>query len=458
MPGSIFISYRHEDSAGWAGWLRERLLQKLAPHQVFIDIQNIEPGLDFTEVLDKYLQDCDSLLAVIGRSWTHCKDKRGVRRIEDPDDFVRLEIATALERRVRVVPILVDGATMPGAEELPDALKPLARRQGFEISLNRFETDVDRLAPVLAQILDEREKGRKQPAPVHANVRADPATPAAAEAPKSRPPGPAEAEPARAAAERRGLASRPVMIVGMGAALALGIGLLAFVTLSHGDKEQATSAQAASQAAPSIGDSNVIAKCDSLAASPFDTERPSGVLGIKSSELDKNAALDACKLAAAQFPDNPRMQFEYGRVLELNGDYDEAMKSYGKAVNQDYAAALSNVAGLYQNGNGVIKNSEIAISLYSKAAARGNPAAQYNLGLIYQHGLNGQKDEAAAFRWYEMAATQGFAPGQFALGKMYLDGKGGVKADKDQAAVWFNKAADQGLEQAKAALEKLKTP
>src|SRR5882724_5887907 len=103
-----------------------------------MDIDTIEPGLDFVEVIEQAVSSCDVLVALIGRQWLTITDNSGRRRLYNPEDFVRLEIAAALARNIRVIPALVQGARMPHSTDLPDVLKMLARRNAHEISDRRF--------------------------------------------------------------------------------------------------------------------------------------------------------------------------------------------------------------------------------------------------------------------------------------------------------------------------------
>jgi hypothetical protein len=148
--GGVFISYRREDSPGYARLIYERLSAKLKTTDVFFDVDNIQPGVDFVEALTKSVAACDVLVAVIGKNWTSSLDKNNQRRLEDPKDFVRIEIETALDRAVRVIPVLVEGATMPSPEDLPINIKKLARRQAIEISHTQFNSDVERLTRALS--------------------------------------------------------------------------------------------------------------------------------------------------------------------------------------------------------------------------------------------------------------------------------------------------------------------
>jgi len=145
----IFSSYRRDDSAGYAGRLYDRLSDRFGKDQVFMDVAKIEPGLDFVEVIEEAVGSCDVLIALIGKQWLTITDATGRRRLDDPEDLVRLEIAAALSRNIRVIPVLVRGATMPRSRDLPKALEKLARRNALEISDTRFDYDVNRLIETL---------------------------------------------------------------------------------------------------------------------------------------------------------------------------------------------------------------------------------------------------------------------------------------------------------------------
>ena len=145
----IFISYRHQETAWPAQQLYDVLVEHFPREQVFKDIDNIGPGEDFVERITAAVESCDALLALIGPEWLTITNKKGQRRLDDPDDFVRLEIEAALTRSVRVIPILVDGATMPRVEELPPSLAGLVRRQALEVSPARFDFDTSPLLKVL---------------------------------------------------------------------------------------------------------------------------------------------------------------------------------------------------------------------------------------------------------------------------------------------------------------------
>lgn len=150
----IFISYRRDDSAGYAGRLYDRLAAHFGPERVFMDVEGIEPGLDFVEAIEAAVDSCRVLIVIIGDEWTHGTDAAGRRRLDDPNDFIRLETGTALKRKIRVVPVLVGGAVMPLAAELPEELKTLTRRQAIEINHKQWDASSAELIRTLEGILD----------------------------------------------------------------------------------------------------------------------------------------------------------------------------------------------------------------------------------------------------------------------------------------------------------------
>jgi hypothetical protein len=160
-PGRIFISYRREETAYPAGWLFDRLADRYGGGQVFKDVDSIELGDNFVAVITRAVGSCDVLLALIGPQWLTIADDHGRRRLDSGDDFVRLEIEAALTRRVLVIPILVDGARMPRADELPDSLAELVHRQALELSPARFAFDTSRLLRVLDKTLGEVQAQRE---------------------------------------------------------------------------------------------------------------------------------------------------------------------------------------------------------------------------------------------------------------------------------------------------------
>jgi hypothetical protein len=148
----IFISYRREQSAAYAGRLYDRLSARFGADQVFIDVDDVPPGADFAARIDAKVGSCDALIAVIGKDWLTARNTDGQLRLSDPSDFVGLELALALQRRILVIPVLVGGATMPKAGELRADLKALAQRNALTLNDQDFQREVDSLIKVLERI------------------------------------------------------------------------------------------------------------------------------------------------------------------------------------------------------------------------------------------------------------------------------------------------------------------
>src|SRR5262249_5350919 len=143
--GGIFICYRRDDDQGFSGRLFDHLVAAFSRERVFMDVDSIDPGLDFAQVLQEEVARCDVFLAVIGRDWATATDKTGRRRLDSPTDYVRIEIEAALNQGKRVIPVLVSGASPPEPEELPDSLKPLPGRQAVQLTHERFAVDTTAL-------------------------------------------------------------------------------------------------------------------------------------------------------------------------------------------------------------------------------------------------------------------------------------------------------------------------
>jgi prepilin-type processing-associated H-X9-DG protein len=159
--GHIFISYRRDDSAGYTRAIFEQLTERFSKSQVFMDVDTIEPGLPFDEVINQAVARCDVVLVMIGARWMEPREGAGPR-LNDPKDFVRLEIAAALSRDIRVIPVLLDGTTMPAEDALPEPLRPFARRNAIEVGNSRFDSDVERLIEVVGKVIGDPARSGKR--------------------------------------------------------------------------------------------------------------------------------------------------------------------------------------------------------------------------------------------------------------------------------------------------------
>jgi hypothetical protein len=160
----IFISYRRSDEPGYAGRIADRLTAEFGS-RTFMDVESLEPGVDFVDRIEEAIGSVDVLVAVIGKDWAS-KDPSGRPRLEDPNDFVRLEIGSALRRGIRVIPVLVRDAEMPKQDELPEELKSLTRKNALQLSDTEWRAGMDRLVGVVGRILSlepEQSSARDRP-------------------------------------------------------------------------------------------------------------------------------------------------------------------------------------------------------------------------------------------------------------------------------------------------------
>src|SRR4051794_12356465 len=174
VAGGIFVSYRRNDSAYATGWLTDRLAGRYGADRGFTDVDSIEIGDDFVKKITDAVASCDVLLAVIGQQWLTVNDENGRRRLDDSDDYVRIEIEAALRRGVLVIPILVDGAAMPrvtdlpgspkepGTEPNPHSLAALPRREALSVSPSQFDWAVGRLLTKLDKVLAAKHETQPQ--------------------------------------------------------------------------------------------------------------------------------------------------------------------------------------------------------------------------------------------------------------------------------------------------------
>lgn len=370
----IFISYRRDDSAPYAGRLYDRLAAQFGAAQVFMDIDQIEPGEDFVEVIQRKVGACETAVVLIGKAWLGIADATGRRRLDDPEDFVRLEVAAALERGVRVVPVLVGGASMPRAEQLPAVLAPLSRRNAVEISDSRFHRDVDRLVQALA---------RPPAAPASAPAPSPAPAPSRSHTPET-PPGPAtpasgpgrntaRVEPAAGAGLLRSLVGTPPVTAGVATVAVFTLAWAGWLALKPtpavtGPGEATTvAAEAAPQpavVAPPADAAPAGDRVEAPVSTPVSTPlgrpvaAPAGAMpNAIASLLAPPKAVDIAtaqaelreRAARAAAGGTAQAQFEYATLLECGGDDkrpDEALRWYRRAAEQGHAPAREAVVML----------------------------------------------------------------------------------------------------------------
>jgi hypothetical protein len=230
VPSQVFISYRRGDTTPYAGRIYDRLLSRFGEGNVFMDVDAIEPGVDFGEHIERAVGACDVLVAVIGDDWLSARDEQGRRRIDDPDDFVRLEVEAGLARGdVRVIPVLVHGAQMPSSADLPPEVAGLARRSALEMSDARWTHDIGRLVETVEKVL----AGRDTASAITESGAAAPASSASPPAPAS--PGQPPPPPPPTAAPGTFAPAPPPEAPNGGAGgsrwLAIGLGVLATLAI-----------------------------------------------------------------------------------------------------------------------------------------------------------------------------------------------------------------------------------
>lgn len=155
--GGVFISYRRDDAAAYAGRLYDRLSDRFGERRVFMDVDSISPGTDFFAAITEAVRACKVLLVLIGNRWLVEEEEEDSSRLDDTRDFVRIEIESALKHGLRVIPILVDGAKMPSPQELPTTIRPLSNLQAMEITHTRFRIDSQWVIDVVGKTVEPIE-------------------------------------------------------------------------------------------------------------------------------------------------------------------------------------------------------------------------------------------------------------------------------------------------------------
>src|SRR5262249_55943197 len=379
MSGTIFINYRREDSISIAGRLYDRFSHTFGRKNIFMDVDHIPAGVDFEAHLNSQVAACEIMLVVIGPRWLEAKDENGGRRLGKPDDFVTIEIVTALNRNIRVIPVLVEGARMPRVGELPDPLKALARRQAVERGQLHFGRDAEALVERVSEALKAR-LGWQRP--------------------------------------WRGKAIA-------GAAAAVLLLLLGWIGLSSIDlavwRLRQPELPITSQPTPPVSSARVeyekaAAKGDASAMFNLGVLYHNGQ-GVAQ---DYAKAREWYEKAAAKGDASAiyNLGVLYDNGFGVTQDYAKAREWYEKAAAKGQASAMFNLGLLYYSGFGVAQDYARAREWFGKAADEGNASAMFNLGVFYDHGFGVAQDYAKAREWYEKAAAKGNARARAHLEQM----------------------------------------
>jgi hypothetical protein len=354
MNGQIFISYRREDASYPAGRLYDNLHSRFPQNEIFMDVDSIKPGIDFVQTIEERVGACDVLVAVIGKRWLSAADEEGRRRLDNPDDFVRVEVGTALKRGVRVIPVLVEGALMPPASQLPEDLKPLARRNALSVSHDRFRADSERLIDSVGEVLEA------------ARVEGPPRPPEGPQTPRGRAPRQDQTEPLPGLGAGPGApASDRTPLKGVTANLkrprqllvVIGIGIvvcLLGVSLFKATRPQPVSTGGSSSPTP--------APLAAVLNSPSPTPLVSQV-------------------SPSPSPSGAELLAEARHYLGAK-DYAQALPILQKAADAGNAEAMNALGWLYETGRGVTQDYAEAREWFQKAADAGNAEAKQALSWL----------------------------------------------------------------------------
>ena len=371
MHGKIFISYRREDAPGDARGICDRLSRIFGAANVFMDVDSLVAGQRFERELDKALAKCDVLIAVIGSRWMELLNDHAQRGRRD---YVREEIAAALQRDIVVVPVTIGHQAnipqLPSAENLPENIRDLLTYQKHSIAHETFGRDADDLIAALKTVLGH-EQGPRPWRVVAATVVIGLLLAAAGLAYWERAlllrtsdttgSLTSSSEAARTAAEG---AQRQA-----DADAARQKAAEATKQKAEADAKAAADARKAAadeEAARSAARANLVTDCDRLAASPSDSDRPSGVPGVLNNSQIDVAAGAACDDAMRRYPEVGRFAYQAGRAALGRRDYARAEEFFRAGMAKGSAPAISAIGVLYLNGLGVMRDYGQARDLFEK--------------------------------------------------------------------------------------------
>jgi TPR repeat protein len=472
----IFVSYRRADTSGSTGRVCDRLRDRFGTENVFRDIDSIDAGEDFTRVIEQTMTGCVVCLAIIGRHWLSADDDKGQLRLVHARDLVRVEIATALERGIRVIPVLVEGAKMPGAGQLPGLLERLANLNAIEVSDRWFDRDIEELLTGVEKELTAHAERRFRLGLAH--LKAMEAGEAFREFLAAAKLGSVEAQHRvarcyengegvtenvqeavswyRKAAERGfapaqrslgysfefgkgGLQKDVAAAVGWYRKAAVQEDALAQVWLGEAyqygvgaeksDREAVKWYRKAAEQGNAAGQERLgLMHC----------------LGRGVLQDDREAAK---WFRAAAEQGNRRAQAELGGMyaagLGVPRDHAQAVRWLQAAAEQGDAAAQADLASMILHGYGLAVDDQAALEWVRRSCAQNHERGQQLMGWMYESGRGVARDWVAAMKWYRLAAEQGSEIAQSNIGNLYLQGRG-VAQDSREAVRWFRLAADQG--------------
>ncbi|MHA7900262.1 MAG: toll/interleukin-1 receptor domain-containing protein [Henriciella sp.] len=404
----VFLSYRREDSK----WPTQRLAQTIARSapetEVFIDIDSIPAGVDFSEHISNAVQSCDLLLVIIGRLWlTASADDGLTRRIDDDDDFVRIEIAEALARGIPVVPVLIDGAEMPSKAELPNEISELALRNAEHVQLRTFDHDVDRLLEKLRIKSRTKQGGRLAGFLSGSNTLA--------------------------------LAAFAGISILVMAAIYWG---LSSSTAEQGHTPQGSTFTSTKGTEPIVTDQEtleIMRQCDALAGHHLDRTLPRDIDGKTISEVreDPLAAQETCTKAVDAVPNSPRMHLNLSRAYFAGSEPNAGLEHVRRSAELGSLRALMSVGLRHVDGEAQAgQDFDLARDYFERADRRGEATARSALSRFAAAGVREPIDLEKAYRIGFKAAEEGYNRSRYNTGVRLANGIG-VERDEELARSYF---------------------
>lgn len=464
----IFLSYRRSDSQDVTGRIYDRLIATYNKKQVFKDVDNIPLGVSFPMHLQQVLGKASMALVIIGPNWVNSTDEEGGRRLDDPGDFVRIEVETALRSKIPVIPILVSNAKMPQAKDLPPSLRGLVMRHGLAVRPDPdFNTDIERLLAGIEQLskllsgqTEKAGRDADQPIPwVIAVVDDNQGDASSISGRKKRsdsvfdrsgrknlPQSEKEivievvgdsnrdgrgerlslTAPPKGASNRGNSGRGWWFVVASGFLLSL-VGVIVFGLIYSGTISVEKLGWSSNQGA----DKKAIEHRDGAAD---DWEAWNNVDAF----LEEAEKKDESK----GVPKGNDPKDLYRKALATK-DPKAAIALLRDSANLGFAPAQYSLGNRYYFGKEVPKDGIEAVNWYRKAAEQGNADAQDALGVCLATGFGIVKDEGKAYEWYRKAADQGHSGGQLNAGNCLLSGKGVLK-NQNEGIELIRKSADKG--------------
>jgi len=404
MP-KIFISYRRDDAPGWARHLFGDVKSEFGLDNVFIDVEALRPGDDFVDAIKERLSVCDVMLVVVGRRWLTSTDDTGRRRLDDSADVHRIELETAIAHNLRIIPVLVERATMPKAEELPEPLRAITRRNAAELRDNRWDDDVRAL-------INQLKGAPLGSAPSHAPaVTHSPAFEPLPTSRKDAPQAPGAPSPSRNDVSIR--ASKLTITVVLASLAALTLGSLVYWSSVRDESPGAAPDQKRAEPRP-------ISKADKL-----------------------QTACDAGDAGSCN-----ELGESYRNGDGVAPDEKRAAALYDKACDGGDGLGCINLGVSYAQGIGVTTDDTRAATAYRKACDVGSMDGCVSLANHYVTGRGVTKDASRAVPLLEKACAARHSDGCWTLGAIYEIGQSSVAKDPARAAVLYKRACDLGSNRA----------